>query len=133
MFHQWKYAGMSLSFLYWGAWSWTQHSRCGPSTEQSGRITPFDLLATVFLNAAQLLSFFAMRAHAWLVFSLLSTKTPEYFSAKLLSRPSTPSCVVMPGLIPLQVHDLAFQSIDNLGDSLFSIYFYFFFPCKLTF
>ena len=54
MAHQWKCSSTSLSFLCWWAQIWIQHSRCGLSnTKQSRRITSLDLLATVFLNAAQ--------------------------------------------------------------------------------
>jgi len=75
---------MSMSLLYWGAQSWTQHSRCAlTSAEGRGRIRSCSLLATLILMQPRVvLAFFEARARCWLVFNFVSRKS---FSAKLLS------------------------------------------------
>lgn len=45
------HSSVSIPILHWGAKTRTQYSRCGlKSAEQSGRITPLDLLVTLFLS-----------------------------------------------------------------------------------
>ncbi|XP_066851872.1 lethal(3)malignant brain tumor-like protein 2 isoform X4 [Anser cygnoides] len=75
-----------MSFLSWGAQKWTQRSRCSlTSAEWRGRITSLYLLATCFLmQLGILLVYFAPRVHCWLMFNLVSTRTPGSFLAKVL-------------------------------------------------
>ena len=62
------------------------------SAEQRGRITSLSLLAILCLMQPRIpFTFFATRACCWLMFSLLSTRTPRYFSAKLLFSQLAPS------------------------------------------
>ena len=60
--------------------------------KQRGTITSLALLATPLLMEPRiLLAFQAASAHCWLMSSFLSTRTPKSFSARLLSRTSSPS------------------------------------------
>jgi len=74
-----------MSFLYWRAQKWTQHSRCGlHSAEQRGRIISIKLLAMSFLMQPRvLLAFFASRHTAGLCSSSCPPGPPG---------PSLPSC-----------------------------------------
>ena len=90
----WTLSNTSVYLLYWGAQHWTQHSRYGlTSTEQRGRITSLDLLAILHLMLATVPLTFATGAHFWLAFNLVTTRTPESFSAKLLSSWVAPAYV----------------------------------------
>lgn len=55
------------------------------------------------------LAFFAMKAHCWLMFNLVSTRKFRSSSTKLLSTAGQPQCLLEPGVIPPQVQELAFH------------------------
>lgn len=81
------HSSVSIPILHWGAQNRTQYSRCGlKSAEQSGRITPLDLLVTLFLMQPS-----AAITCCWLVINFLSTTTPMCFPAELLPRRLGPS------------------------------------------
>lgn len=66
---------------------------CLTSAEKRGRITSLMSLMMFFLMQPKRLSaFFATRPHCWLMISLMSTRTPSSFSAKLLSSWMVPAC-----------------------------------------
>lgn len=69
-----------LSFLL--NW-WTQYCRCGlAGVQQWGRFTSLDLLAAFLLMQARtLVVIFRARARCWLLFSLVSSRSLELFSA----------------------------------------------------
>ena len=79
-------SSMSMPPLYLGGQKWIQLSRYGlTSAEQRGRITSLNTMATLQLMQPRIpLTSFATGAHFWLTFNLVSTRTPESFSAKLL-------------------------------------------------
>ncbi|KAK4826285.1 hypothetical protein QYF61_007132 [Mycteria americana] len=52
------------------------------------------------------------RAHCWLMFSLVSSRTTKSFSAKLFSSWSTPSIYLVSGLVPPQVQDFALHPVE---------------------
>jgi len=57
-----------------------------------GRITYLDLLAMLFLVQPRIpFAAFAAGARCWLMFNLVSTRTPKYFSVKLLFSWAAPS------------------------------------------
>ncbi|KAK4810782.1 hypothetical protein QYF61_008754, partial [Mycteria americana] len=75
-----------------GAQNWIQSSRCSlTSAEERGRITSLDLLAILCLMQPRIPLALAARAHCWLMFNLVSTRTPRSFSARLLSSWVAPS------------------------------------------
>jgi len=78
---------MSFSLLYRRAQTWPRDSRGDvTSAEWRGRITSLDLLATLDLMQPRIpLPFFAPRPCCWLMVKLVSTRTPKFFPAKLLS------------------------------------------------
>lgn len=61
-----------------------------PGSEERVAITATDLLATLLLTEPSMW-LFAERARCWLIFNLLSNKSPKYFSAKMLSLQLTSS------------------------------------------
>lgn len=68
------------------------------------------LLAVLFLmQPRRLLATFVIRVHCWLVNSCLSIRTPKSFRAVL--QPVSPQHVLVPGVIPPLVQDLAFPSV----------------------
>lgn len=76
-------AGLStvcLCFLYWGVQNWTKHSRCGFTSveqRQQGFYLPWQAVSNPTSCSPR---FLAAKACCWLVFILLSTRTPKSFS-----------------------------------------------------
>ena len=77
----------STSLLYWGLYIWMQYARWSlTSAEQWGRITSLNLLTTFLLMQPRIwLSFWAVRAHCWLMSSLPSASILKSFSEGLCS------------------------------------------------
>lgn len=69
----WNLSSIPMSVLYWRAQNWTQYFRYGfTNPHERGRITSLYLLAVLVLMQPRiLLSFFAARAHCWLMFNLI--------------------------------------------------------------
>lgn len=63
--------------LYWGAQHWKQCSKCVSSAEQCGRITSLLLAVFFLMQPMLLLSFFAAKAHCWLMFNSMSSRAPD--------------------------------------------------------
>ena len=62
---QWTFSRRSLSFLYWGAQNWTQHSKCGLTSTEGGS-PPLTCWPCFFFNEPRMpLPFLATRAHCW--------------------------------------------------------------------
>ena len=77
--------------------------------QQRGRIPSFDLLMILCLMQPRVLSdCFAARAHCWIVFNLVSTRTPKTFSVKLLCRWVAPHHVLVHGFVPSRCRTLHF-------------------------
>jgi len=78
---------------YWALHMWMQYYQWGlSSAQQRGRITSLDLLVMhLLIQPRGGLTFWAVRAHCWLMSSLPSTSTPRYFSPGLCSDLSSPS------------------------------------------
>ena len=92
----WTCSSPSMSFLWWGAQNWTQHSRCSlTSTEYRGTITALLLLATPYLIPARMpLAFLATWAHCWLMLAGCQPTPPGPFPPA--SSPATlpqPCCI----------------------------------------
>lgn len=66
---------------------WTQHSKCYLiRARKSERVTSLHLLAMLWLTQPRIpLAFLVRRAHCWLMFSLVPTRSLRFFSVKLLS------------------------------------------------
>lgn len=106
--------------------------------ELSRKITSLPLPAIVSLiQPRMLLAAIPARILGWLMFLLLSAKTPCAFSAEQLSSQPVPSWCSWLGIIPSQVQDLTFISAEphvklhscwpNLNNPLRSLYGDFFF------
>ena len=91
----WTPSSISTSFSHWGAQNWAQWSRCGlTSAEQRVRILSLDLLAILCPMQPMLsLTFFAAWAHCWLMFNLVSTRTPTLFLPSCFSVGWPPACI----------------------------------------
>jgi len=101
---------MSMSLLYWRAHNWTQHSRCClTSAEQRARITSIDRLAVLVLLQPRIrFTYFATRAHCWLVLNLVSLRTPKGLFCKVAFQPASSQCVPhMLGVVRAQLQDSA--------------------------
>jgi len=87
---------------------------CGlTGAEQIGRITSLYLLATLALMQPRTpLAFYITSARCWLMFNLVSIKTPRAFSAKLLPKLDSTQCALVPGAVPPQVQDFAFPFVE---------------------
>lgn len=96
----WTISRLSTSLLNWGEKNWIVCSKCGlTGAEQRRKNTSLHLPAIVLLiQPRMLLAFIAARIHGWLMFSLLSAKTPRAFSAEQLSSQPVPSWCYCLGL-----------------------------------
>lgn len=74
-----------------------------------GRITSLHLLKTLLLTQPKMiLVLSATRTHCWLIFNLISTRTPSSFSADLYSSHLAPQPALVHEVVPIHVKDLAF-------------------------
>lgn len=97
-----------MSLLYWGAKNWTQNSRLwtqNTSAQWRGRITTLNLLTTLFVMQPKISStFFVVRVHCWMMWSLLSPGPPVYFLWNWFPVVWPPEFMV-PGIVSYQLQD----------------------------
>lgn len=99
---------MSPCLLYWAAQHWPQHSRCGLTrTEWRERIPSCDLLAvqpriTSGFLAAPLLAPVQPAVY----------QHPQVFFPQTAFLLSGPQCMLVPGVVPLQVQYLAILLVE---------------------
>lgn len=111
----WTISRLLASLSNCGEENWTVCSRCGlTGAEQSRKITSLHLPAIVLLiQPGMLLAFVAARVCSWLVFGLLSAKTPCAFSVEQLSSSQCPAGVTAWDY-SIQVQDLTSVSAETL-------------------
>jgi len=75
--------------------------------------TPLNLLVTLLLvQLRMLLAFWAASAHCWLMSSFSPTSAPKSSLAGLLSSPSSPQPVLIPGVAPTQMQDVVHVLVE---------------------
>lgn len=86
----------TMSLFFWGAQSWTHHSRCAPDkAKQRRRLAhlPWPCGYTLPCATCVLLAAYAARSHSSLMFHLVSTRSPRAFTSKLLFSQTRPQPV----------------------------------------
>lgn len=90
----WTHSSMSVSLVVGSPALGIALHICLARGEQREGITSLDLLVTFCLiQPRRHLTSFAARVHCWFMFSLVSTRTPQVFSAKLLFSSKLPWCL----------------------------------------
>lgn len=94
----WKLSNGFVPFCC-GTHTCTQCWRWGHTTQSRGdNSSPHPVAVLGLLHPRAWLDLLAARAHCWLIFHLLSTRTPRFLPRKVLSSLLSPSLCIYPGL-----------------------------------
>lgn len=108
----WTPSSMPISFLYWEAQDWTQHSKCSLISAEE-KDDHLKTAGSALAHAAQnnISFFFAARAHFWLTFNLVLTRS---FSDKVLSSWAAPNICWCLGLVLSRGRTLCFPLVNYI-------------------